>query len=158
MECLNYPACAWPTISSKPQNKNNTTFLDCSPQFPPHLDADTASSQSATFKPPDHVAGRRLPMGKCASKQPVSGLNEFGSSPYLAICNDDDIIFINVVSPQSVPIHPPSLHFAESIHIHLIELAKTWLIISKPNGHQWTDLCETSNSLWCRCEKKHERE
>lgn len=37
-------------------------------------------------------------MGKCVSKQPVAGLNEFGSSPYLAICNEDDIIYINVVS------------------------------------------------------------
>ncbi|KAL1398216.1 hypothetical protein pipiens_009142 [Culex pipiens pipiens] len=35
-------------------------------------------------------------MGKCVSKQPVAGLNEFGSSPYLAICNEDDIIYINV--------------------------------------------------------------
>lgn len=40
-------------------------------------------------------------MGKCASKQPVSGLNEFGSSPYLAICNHDDIIFINVGQSES---------------------------------------------------------
>ncbi|XP_053689567.1 uncharacterized protein LOC128738452 isoform X2 [Sabethes cyaneus] len=40
-------------------------------------------------------------MGKCASKQPVSGLNEFGSSPYLAICNEDDIIYINVGQSES---------------------------------------------------------
>ncbi|XP_038114955.1 uncharacterized protein LOC6031081 isoform X8 [Culex quinquefasciatus] len=40
-------------------------------------------------------------MGKCVSKQPVAGLNEFGSSPYLAICNEDDIIYINVGQSES---------------------------------------------------------
>ncbi|XP_062552564.1 uncharacterized protein LOC134217768 isoform X4 [Armigeres subalbatus] len=64
------------------------------------LDADTAGNSplSDTVHP---LVGHRLPMGKCASKQPVSGLNEFGSSPYLAICNDDDIIFINVGQSES---------------------------------------------------------
>ncbi|EAA11104.5 AGAP005803-PA [Anopheles gambiae str. PEST] len=37
-------------------------------------------------------------MGKCASKQPAPGLNEFGSAPYLPICSEDDILYINVVT------------------------------------------------------------
>ncbi|XP_035917213.1 mucin-19 isoform X4 [Anopheles stephensi] len=40
-------------------------------------------------------------MGKCASKQPAPGLNEFGSSPYLAICSEDDILYINVGQSES---------------------------------------------------------
>ncbi|XP_050073399.1 serine-rich adhesin for platelets isoform X2 [Anopheles maculipalpis] len=40
-------------------------------------------------------------MGKCASKQPAPGLNEFGSSPYLAICSEDDIVYINVGQSES---------------------------------------------------------
>ncbi|XP_065079098.1 probable serine/threonine-protein kinase DDB_G0282963 isoform X6 [Ochlerotatus camptorhynchus] len=67
--------------------------------LPHRLDADAASKPLTAASEP--IAGRRLPMGKCASKQPVSGLNEFGSSPYLAICSDDDIIFINVGQSES---------------------------------------------------------
>ncbi|XP_035791532.1 uncharacterized protein LOC118466393 isoform X4 [Anopheles albimanus] len=40
-------------------------------------------------------------MGKCASKQPAPGLNEFGSAPYLAICSDNDVLYINVGQSES---------------------------------------------------------
>ncbi|XP_058066173.1 uncharacterized protein LOC131215794 [Anopheles bellator] len=40
-------------------------------------------------------------MGKCASKQPAPGLNEFGSAPYLAICSENDVLYINVGQSES---------------------------------------------------------
>ncbi|XP_055632106.1 uncharacterized protein LOC129771963 isoform X3 [Toxorhynchites rutilus septentrionalis] len=67
--------------------------------LPPHPEARRRAGPLPAESTPR--AGRRLPMGKCVSKQPVSGLNELGSSPYLAICNEDDIIYINVGQSES---------------------------------------------------------